>query len=195
MPAEVHDTGGRPFFKTAALFHLYFLSFYLLMLIIFSRFTVSALLLLVPLLILGMVPLMERGLKAHKEKSVQREFFPAIGFLTLFVSAKVIMLGSLHEGLSAFYIVDLEASVINMILVGTFTLALVLSVYFFFTADSWTGRFIFVILGVYSAARILHPFAVMPGITGWVLQYLTLAALPVILGALFIRAKRTGRSG
>ncbi|CAM4299005.1 hypothetical protein [Lacicoccus alkaliphilus] len=194
MPAEAHGARGRPFLKTAALFHLYFISFYLLMLIIFSRFTVSALLLLIPLLILGMVPLMERGLKAHKEKSVQREFFPAIGFLTLFVSAKVIMLGSLHASMSAFYIVDLEASVINMLLVGTFTLALALSIYFFFTAESWTGRFIFVILGVYSAARILHPFAVIPGITGWILQYMTLAALPVILAALFIRAKRGGDS-
>lgn len=184
----------RSFLKTTALFHIYFIFFYLLMLIVFSRFTISILLLLVPLLIFGMVPLMERGLEAHRKKSAQKEFFPAVGFLTLFVLAKVTMLVSLHENLSALYIVDMESSVINILLVGIFTLALALSIYFFFTTDSWTGRFAFVILGVYSAARVLNPFGIMPEATGWILQYLTLIALPVLLGAMLIGAKRAGRT-
>lgn len=161
----------------------------MLVLIIFSRFTVSWLLLIVPFLIVTMVPLAEKGIMAEKEKSAKKEMLPTVGFLILFAAAKLIIIFSLHDYFEPLYIIDLESSVIDLIVVNIFTVVLALALFFLFTTDSWVNRFIFIILAVYSLARILSPFEVMPEITGWILQYLTLIALPLILLAIFIKAK------
>ncbi len=179
----------KEFWITVALFHIYFIFFYMLVLIIFSRFTISWLLLIVPFLIAAMVPLAEKGIMAKKEKSAKNEILPTAGFLILFAAAKLILIFSLHDYFEPLYIIDLESSAINLIVVGIFTVILALALYFLFTTDSWINRFIFIILGVYSLARILNPFDVMSEVTGWILQYLTLIALPLILLAIFIKAK------
>lgn len=181
----------KKFWLTVALFHIYFIFFYMLVLIIFSRFTISWLLLIVPFLIAAMVPLAEKGIMAEKEKSSKNEIVPTVGFLLLFAAAKLIIIFSLHEYFESFYIIDLESSVINLVVVGIFTVILALALFFLFTTDSWINRFIFIILSLYSLARILNPFDVMPGVTNWTLQYLTLIALPLILLAIFIKAKST----
>lgn len=179
----------KEFWITVSLFHIYFIFFYMLVLIIFSRFTVSWLLLTVPFLIIAMVPLAKIGIAAQSDKSAKNEMPATVGFLLLFASAKLIIIFSLHEYFEPFYIIDLESSVINLIVVGIFTVILALSLFFLFTSDSWINRFIFIILSVYSLARVLSPFDVMPGITNWILQYLTLISLPLILLAIFIKAK------
>lgn len=177
------------FWITVALFHIYFIFFYMLVLIIFSRFTVSWLLLIVPFLIVAMVPLAEKGIMAEKEKSAKKEILPTVSFLILFAAAKLILIFSLHDYFESLYIIDLESSVIDLIVISIFTVILALALYFLFNTDSWVNRFIFVILTVYSLARILNPFDVMPEITDWILQYLTLIALPLILLTIFIKAK------
>ena len=177
------------FWITVALFHIYFVFFYMFVLIIFARFTFSWLLLIVPFLIVAMVPLAEKGIMAEKEKSAKKEILPTVGFLILFAAAKLILIFSLHDYFESLYIIDLESSVIDLIVISIFTVILALALYFLFTTDSWVNRFIFVILAVYSLARILNPFDVMPEITDWILQYLTLIALPLILLAIFIKAK------
>jgi len=178
------------FWITVALFHIYFIFFYMLVLIIFSRFTVSWLMIIVPFLIAAMVPLAKKGIMAEKEKSAKKEILPTVGFLILFAAAKLILIFSLHDYFESLYIIDLESSAIDLIVVSIFTVILALALYFLFTTDSWVNRFIFVILSVYSLARILNPFNVMTAVTGWTLQYLTLIALPIILLAIFIKANR-----
>ena len=185
----------KEFWITVSLFHIYFIFFYMLVLIIFSRFTVSWLLLTVPFLIIAMVPLAKKGITAQKEKSAKNEILPTVGFLILFAAAKLITIFSLHDYFEPLYIIDLESSAINLVVVGIFTVVLALAIFFLFTSDSWINRFIFIILGVYSLARILSPFGVMSEITDWVLQYLTLIALPIILLAIFIKAKSSRASG
>ena len=113
----------------------------------------------------------------------------------MFAAAKLIIIFSLHDYFEPFYMIDLESSAINLVVVGIFTVVLALAIFFLFTSDSWINRFIFIILGVYSLARILSPFGVMSEITDWVLQYLTLIALPIILLAIFIKAKSSRDSG
>lgn len=188
-------TEKKDFWVTVALFHIYFIFFYMLVLIIFSRFTVSWLLFIIPFLTIAMVPLAEKGIMAQKEKSTKNEMLPTVGFLILFAAAKLIIIFSLHDYFEPLYIIDLESSVIDLIVVSIFTVILALSLFFLFTADSWINRFIFVILAVYSLARILSPFGVFPEITGWILQYLTLIALPMILLSIFIKAKSSKGSG
>lgn len=182
------------FWITVALFHIYFIFFYMLVLIIFSRFTVSWLMIIVPFLIVAMVPLAKKGIMAGKEKSTKNELLPTVGFLILFAAAKLILIFSLHDFFESLYIIDLESSVIDLLVVSIFTVVLALALYFLFTADAWVNRFIFVILAVYSLARILNPFDVMTEVTGWILQYLTLIALPIILLAIFIKAKSSKSS-
>lgn len=189
--SRTSDTDSKnEFWITVALFHIYFIFFYMLVLIIFSRFTVSWLLLIIPFLIAAMVPLAKKGIMAEKEKSAKKEILPTVGFLILFASAKLILIFSLHDYFESLYIIDLESSAIDLIVVSIFTVILALALYFLFTTDSWVNRFIFVILSVYSLARILNPFNVMTAVTGWTLQYLTLIALPIILLAIFIKANR-----
>ncbi|WP_052254945.1 hypothetical protein [Salinicoccus sp. YB14-2] len=189
--SRTSDTDSKnEFWITVALFHIYFIFFYMLVLIIFSRFTVSWLLLIIPFLIAAMVPLAEKGIMAEKEKSAKKEILPTVGFLILFAAAKLILIFSLHDYFESLYIIDLESSAIDLIVVSIFTVILALALYFLFTTDSWVNRFIFVILSVYSLARILNPFNVMTAVTGWTLQYLTLIALPIILLAIFIKANR-----
>ncbi|SDK57410.1 hypothetical protein [Lacicoccus qingdaonensis] len=185
----------KEFWITVSLFHIYFIFFYMLVLIIFSRFTVSWLLLTVPFLIIAMVPLAKKGITAQKEKPAKNDMLPTVGFLILFAAAKLIIIFSLHDYFEPFYMIDLESSAINLVVVGIFTVVLALAIFFLFTSDSWINRFIFIILGVYSLARILSPFGVMSEITDWVLQYLTLIALPIILLAIFIKAKSSRDSG
>ncbi|WP_462421771.1 hypothetical protein [Salinicoccus sp. Marseille-QA3877] len=182
------------FWITVALFHIYFIFFYMLVLIIFSRFTVSWLMIIVPFLIVAMVPLAKKGIMAGKEKSTKNELLPTVGFLILFAAAKLILIFSLHDFFESLYIIDLESSVIDLIVVSIFTVVLALALYFLFTTDAWVNRFIFVILAVYSLARILNPFDVMTDVTAWILQYLTLIALPIILLAIFIKAKSSKSS-
>lgn len=182
------------FWITVALFHIYFIFFYMLVLIIFSRFTVSWLMIIVPFLIVAMVPLAEKGIMAEKEKSAKKEILPTVGFLLLFAAAKLILIFSLHDYFESLYIIDLESSAIDLIVVSIFTVVLALALYFLFTTDAWVNRFIFVILAVYSLARILNPFDVMTDVTAWILQYLTLIALPIILLAIFIKAKSSKSS-
>lgn len=182
------------FWITVALFHIYFIFFYMLVLIIFSRFTVSWLMIIVPFLIVAMVPLAKKGIMAGKEKSTKNEMLPTVGFLILFAAAKLILIFSLHDFFESLYIIDLESSVIDLIVVSIFTVVLALALYFLFTTDAWVNRFIFVILAVYSLARILNPFDVMTDVTAWILQYLTLIALPIILLAIFIKAKSSKSS-
>ena len=182
------------FWITVALFHIYFIFFYMLLLIIFSRFTVSWLMIIVPFLIVAMVPLAKKGIMAGKEKSTKNELLPTVGFLILFAAAKLILIFSLHDFFESLYIIDLESSVIDLIVVSIFTVVLALALYFLFTTDAWVNRFIFVILAVYSLARILNPFDVMTDVTAWILQYLTLIALPIILLAIFIKAKSSKSS-
>lgn len=182
------------FWITVALFHIYFIFFYMLVLIIFSRFTVSWLMIIVPFLIVAMVPLAKKGIMAGKEKSTKNEMLPTVGFLILFAAAKLILIFSLHDHFESLYIIDLESSVIDLIVVSIFTVVLALALYFLFTTDAWVNRFIFVILAVYSLARILNPFDVMTDVTAWILQYLTLIALPIILLAIFIKAKSSKSS-
>src|SRR5699024_12429823 len=122
-------------------------------------------------------------------KSAQDEVSPKADFLILYAAAKLLLIVSLHDYFEPLYIIDLESSAINLIVVAIFTLTLALALSFLFTTDSWINRFIFIILGVYSLARILNPFDVMSEVTGWILQYLTLIALPLILLAIFIKAK------
>lgn len=179
----------KEFWISAALFHTYFIFFYMLVLIIFSRFTVSWLIFIVPFLIVAMVPLAKKGVSAQKSKSTNNQILPAVGFLILFAVSKLIIIFSLHEYFEPLYIIDLESSAIELIVVSIFAAVSALALFFLFTADSWVNRFIFIILAVYSLARILSPFGVMPEITGWILQYLTLMALPLILLAMFIKAK------
>lgn len=189
--SRTSDTDSKnEFWITVALFHIYFIFFYMLVLIIFSRFTVSWLLLIIPFLIAAMVPLAKKGIMAEKEKSAKKEILPTVGFLILFAAAKLILIFSLHDYFESLYIIDLESSAIDLIVVSIFTVILALALYFLFTTDSWVNRFIFVILSVYSLARILNPFNVMTAVTGWTLQYLTLIALPIILLAIFIKANR-----
>lgn len=189
--SRTSDTDSKnEFWITVALFHIYFIFFYMLVLIIFSRFTVSWLLLIIPFLIAAMVPLAEKGIMAEKEKSAKKEILPTVGFLILFAAAKLILIFSLHDYFESLYIIDLESSAIDLIVVSIFTVILALALYFLFTTDSWVNRFIFAILSVYSLARILNPFNVMTAVTGWTLQYLTLIALPIILLAIFIKANR-----
>src|SRR5699024_5159529 len=145
---------------------------------------------IIPFLIAAMVPLAEKGIMAEKEKSAKKEILPTVGFLILFAAAKLILIFSLHDYFESLYIIDLESSAIDLIVVSIFTVILALALYFLFTTDSWVNRFIFVILSVYSLARILNPFNVMTAVTGWTLQYLTLIALPIILLAIFIKANR-----
>ena len=182
------------FWITVALFHIYFIFFYMLVLIIFSRFTVSWLMIIVPFLIVAMVPLAKKGIMAGKEKSTKNELLPTVGFLILFAAAKLILIFSLHDFFESLYIIDLESSVIDLIVLSIFTVVLALALYFLFTTDAWVNRFIFVILAVYSLARILNPFDVMTDVTAWILQYLTLIALPIILLAIFIKAKSSKSS-
>lgn len=189
--SENHRAAGshKAFWTSVALFHIYFIFFYMLVLVIFSRFTVSALLLIIPFLIAAMVPLMNRGISAARAQSTRDEILPALGFLILFLLAKLIIIFSLHDMFESFYLIDLESTAIDLVVIGFFIVIMALALFFLVTSDSWINRFIFVILAVYSLARILSPFDVMPGITDWILQYLTLIALPLILLAIFIKAK------
>ena len=109
--SENHNAADsrKSFWTTVALFHIYFIFFYMLVLVIFSRFTVSWLLLILPFLIVAMVPLAKRGVMAQKEKSAKNEMLPAVGFLILFAAAKLIIIFSLHNYFEPLYIIDLES--------------------------------------------------------------------------------------
>src|SRR5699024_6226710 len=111
------------------------------------------------------------------------------GFLILFAAAKLILIFSLHDYFEPLYIIDLVSSTIYLVVFGIFRGILLLALYFLFTTYSCLNRFIFIILDVYSLARILNPCDVMSEVTGSILQYLTLIALPLILLAIFIKAK------
>ena len=143
---EVLSTSKQEFLKTFALLNIYFIGFFMLVSLTFTKITVSYLLLLVPILSLVLVPLMNRGIRFQAFKSAGNQNITTISFLTLFVFIKLMIISSLHPVLDSAVIWEYQAPFLTILLPLFYGIIAVLTAVFFFLTKEKLSRIEFLIL-------------------------------------------------
>ncbi|AKG75121.1 hypothetical protein AAT16_13530 [Salinicoccus halodurans] len=116
------EKGKSRYWKDFGMLFAYYTFIYSLCVLIAGSFTVSWLLLALPLLIALMIPMMNKGIRQQAFKGPASQTSTTITFLLLFGITKVFIIFTFHDYFSPFLIVNYDGDVISVIKIACFTL-------------------------------------------------------------------------
>lgn len=186
---------GVNYWKSVALMNIYLAFFFMLSVMIMNSFTVSALLIIPPVLSFIMIPLLNRGIKDQGVKKSTGQKVSTAAFAVLFTLSQGIILFSFHPVFDAFSIIHMDTSALNMLTTSSFSLLTLLSLLFMVTAGDIYNKILFVVTGLYSFSWVLNQFDVWPSFTHFMLTYGMFILLPVVIILQLIRGKRSQAAG
>src|SRR5690625_808692 len=177
------------FWSDAAILIFYFAVLFSATIFFFGEIVISFVLPIVLILILAMVPFMNNGIKHQVSKRGNKQMISTIMFLILFIGANLLILFMNSNSLSALKITAYDASLVDTLLFVVFVIVAAASIFFIFSSESWSSKLIFLVLLIYSAGRLLHPFDILNGVSQFIVQYFMFIGLAVVLIAQFMKSK------
>lgn len=179
------------YWSDAGILGVYFAILFSATIFFFGEIVISLVLPAVIVLILAMVPLMNHGIKHQSSGRGNMQTVSGILFIILFVSANLLILFMNSDTLSPLKITAYDASVVETLLYIVFVITAAASIYFIFSSDSWASKLIFMVLLIYSAGRLIHPFDFLNGLSAFIVQYFMFIGLIIIIIAQYLRTKNT----
>lgn len=176
---ETVSASRKEFWKTFALLNLYFLSFYILVSLIFTKITVSYVLLLVPILSLILIPLMNRGIKFQAFKSANHQNVTTISFLILFIFIKLMIVFSLHPMLDSIVIFEYHVPFLTILLPVIYGIITVLTAVFFLLTKETLSKIEFFILTIAFIMLTIERLSILDITTSWIFTGILLMLISI----------------